>query len=52
MKLIVYSFSRWDYAFYAAGFFISLAGLFVYVTGYLQNRDRDNEKTDSIDTDE
>ncbi|XP_037035817.1 monocarboxylate transporter 14 [Bradysia coprophila] len=37
----------WDYAFYAGGFFISLSGVFVFITGILE--DRDEESDDSID---
>lgn len=41
---------RWDYAFYASGFFISIAGGFVYITALLQDRDeRELAKTNKHD---
>lgn len=34
----------WDYAFYTSGVFIALAGVFVYITGILQDRDLAKEE--------
>lgn len=35
---------RWDDAFYAAGFFIALSGVFVWLTGELAKRDEQSEQ--------
>lgn len=40
---------QWNESFYAAGFFILISGILVYITGILQSRDRNNEKNKEND---